>query len=357
MRRVLVPLVSALVLTSPLWIAWPALGQFGVTGFDPSVQSAGMGGATVAVFWQDAPNVWSNPALASGLRGIRYSYGSTELMSGFLEEVTLQSHQIFVGGYGVGLEISGKPIESLGRVRLNLGTGLIGPGVAIQPYQEVRSLALGVDLFSLLANLQAARGSEPSPILRRVSVAAGHTWKDIVQEYEIFTDTSDAKDFGALVRVSPVDQIERLGETNPETRYRLELAGGYSEQNYEVTDWKRFGASVRLTMAPPTSGEGFIQEFGSPAVALGLAWTADRTFSSEVHQYGAEASLWDVVFLRGGFDDLGGGRRRASAGGGVAFTYRKAVGARFDYAWNERMGDLDDWHRFQVTAFLDPLRF
>jgi hypothetical protein len=355
MCRILVPLATALALAVSLITALPCAAQY-ATQFDPSIPSAGMAGATIAAFWLDTPSVWINPALAGFQRGIRYRYGSTVLQSGFLEDVTLRSHQIFVGGYGVGFEISGKPIESLGEVRLDLGTGLIGTGVSIHPYEEVRSVTVGVDFFSVLANLQAARGSEPSPILRRVSVAAGHTWKDILRDYGIFTDASDEKSFGALVRVAPLDRIERLGEANPETRYRLEVAGGYSEQDYDLANWNRLGASVRLTMAPPTSGKGLVQDIGSPAIALGLAWTADRRFSTEVHQYGAELSLWDLVFLRGGFEDRGGGLRRATAGGGVALTYRKAFGARFDYAWNERTGDSDDWDRFQVTAFLDPLR-
>lgn len=320
-----------------------------------------MGDATVAAFWLDTPNVWINPALASFQRGIRYRYGSTELASGFLGDVTLQSHQIFVGGYGVGLEISGKPIESLGRVRLDYPEMTL-TGAVIHASEEVRSLGIGVDLFALLASLQAAGGSEPSPILRRVSVAAGHTWKDLVEDHDTFTQTSDARDFGTLVRVTPFDEIGSLGEASSETRYRLELAGGYCEQNYEedasdvgLFATTRFGASMRLTMAPPTSGEGLVHEFGTPAIAFGLAWTVtDRGFPSDMHHYGAEVSLWDLVFLRGGLDDVGG-LRRATAGGGVALTYRRAVGARFDYAWNERTGDQDDWHRFQATAFLDPL--
>src|SRR5438445_9022278 len=40
--------------------------------FDPSVISAGMGGASAAVAWSAEPNYWANPALLGYYQGIRW---------------------------------------------------------------------------------------------------------------------------------------------------------------------------------------------------------------------------------------------------------------------------------------------
>lgn len=357
MRSVSVLVAVALVISVPFAPA-PSTAQpipQDVTLLDPSIPSAGMAGATVAVYWLDTPNVWINPALASFQRGIRYRYGTTELASSAAGDVTLQSHQIFVGGYGIGLEISGKPVEPMGEIRLEFPRVTL-TGDVVRSYEEVHALAFGVDLFSLLASLQAAKGTEPSPILRQVSLAVGHTWKDILRDRGRFTE-SDARDLGALVRVAPVDQIGGSEGAGSDTRYRLELAGGYSEQNnVGRLSTRRIGTSVRLTMAPGAARAGFIRDYGTPSIAFGLAWAVrEEDLSSDTNHYGAEMSLWDLVYLRGGLDDLGG-LRRAAAGAGIALTYRKAIGVRLDYAWNERTGDQVDWSRFQATAFLDPSR-
>ena len=46
---------------------------------DPSIQTAAMGGASVAVFWLDEPNEWGNPATLGSVHGVRYAHGETSL--------------------------------------------------------------------------------------------------------------------------------------------------------------------------------------------------------------------------------------------------------------------------------------
>jgi hypothetical protein len=146
------------------------------------------------------------------------------------------------------------------------------------------------------------------------------------------------------------------------------VAGGYSEQNWDEDysgdlqssfDLIHYGASVRLTVAPSTTGEGWLADFGSPAIGFGLAWTGvdERIFAEKTNLFGAEASLWDIVYLRGGYVDENFGDGEASFGAGVKLHYRKMIGARFDYA-KFPMGDIgnNDLDRYQVTAFLDPVR-
>ena len=350
---------------------------------DPSVQSAGMGGASVAAFWLDQPNVYINPALAGFQRGVTYSYGTTEIPVNlpFLfsaPDIKFQTHQILVGARGVGLEITGKPIESLGRLRADYGPtevtdidgNVIGEANVIE---DIRTLAIGVDVIALIASFQEASSGEPAPIRNRLSVAFGHAWKNQNIRYEpdfgFEESEEDVKDIGALVRFAALDQIgSTLGEASQDTKLRLEVAGAYSEQNWdEGFGLKHYGASVRLTIAPPTSGEGWLADFGSPSIGLGLLWTGvDEGSVENTNLFGAEATVYDILYLRGGlvdenFSDSFPGLDdfrdpEPSFGGGVKLHYRKTIGVRFDYArfpFGILGGEVD---RFQASVFLDPVR-
>ena len=78
-----------------------------VTFLDPSIGLAGMGRAGVAVFWDQDPEDWANPALLGSLRGIRYSYGRTQLVPDLAEDVYFTTQRIAVGfGGGVSFVVS-----------------------------------------------------------------------------------------------------------------------------------------------------------------------------------------------------------------------------------------------------------
>ena len=373
MRIFLVFLVSVL---AALVSVTPAVAQIDgfVTIFDPSIQSAGMGGATAAVFWQDMPNVWINPSLVSFHRGIRYSYGTTKLLPDLADDVTLKSHQILIGGHGIGVEVSGKPIDDVGKIELDYGeseiTDINGNVIGtIEAFEKASTFAVGVDLVALLASFQEAKTGEPSVLRQRLSIAFGHTWKHLEGDFGFATGELDVKDVGALVRVAALDQIgSTLRETSTDTRCRLEIAGGYSEQNYDEEasdtyytdlDFTQYGASLRLTVAPPSSEGAFARDYGTPAIGVGVAWTlSDVGFGDDTNRFGGEVSIYDILFLRGGYiDDKLTDVHGATFGGGVALQYRGKYGARFDYA-RVPLSDLLDSHqnRYQVSVFVDPFR-
>jgi hypothetical protein len=349
-----------------------------VTELDPSVQSAGMGGATIAAFWLDQPNTFINPALMGFQRGITYSFGSTDISPPpfvFASEAKFQTHQILVGAHGIGLESTGKPIESLGRLRVDYGpteiTDINGNVIGEAHFlEDLRTLAIGVDVVALIASFQEASSGEPAPIRNRLSVAVGHAWKTwkvaLEPAFDFDVEEEDAKDIGGLVRYAALDQIgSSLGEASQDTRCRVEIAGAYSRQDWdeEFMGINRYGASVRLTVAPPTDAEGWVADFGSPSIGFGLLWTAVDPGNAR-NQFGAEATLDDILYLRAGLvesyfiDDFFPGvpelKTKASFGGGVKLNYRKMLGARFDYANFPGLSyDLD---RFQGSLFLDPIR-
>ena len=345
-----------------------------VTVFDPSIQSAGMGGATAAVFWQDLPNTWINPSLASFQKGIRYAYGTTKLLPSLADDVNFKTHQVLIGGHGIGLEVTGKPISGLGKLRLNYGkseiTDVNGNVIGeIEAFEEARSLAVGLDLIALLTSFHEAKTGNPSVLRQRLSLAVGHTWKHLEGDFGFATGELDVRDVGALVRVAPLDQIGgTLYEVRSDTRCKLDLAGGYSEQNYDddfsddyftTTDFTQWGASARLTIAVPSRSGSFVQDHGTPAIGVGLAWTrTDEGFSaSEIDRLGAEVSLYDMLFLRGGLvDDPFDVNDGATFGGGVAMHAHRKFGARFDYARYPLSNLRKDQDRFQLSVFVDPIR-
>ena len=74
-----------------------------VPNFDPSIEGAGMGGASMAAFWQENPDDWANPALMGFHNGLRYGYGQTQL---FADDVQYTTHRFLIGAWGVGVAMA-----------------------------------------------------------------------------------------------------------------------------------------------------------------------------------------------------------------------------------------------------------
>lgn len=349
------------------------------TSFDPSVQTAGIGSASVAAFWLDEPNEWGNPAALGTVRGIRYVHGETELNADDFEDI--ESDRVLAGATGIGISLAGKPLESIGGHRLDYGSRTLTDGfgttLTFQPYEEVRSFSIGVSVLDLLSNVMSIGFRD------RVTLAIGHTWKDLHADmgvdstsFQPWHGEGESLDRGALVRIAPLDQIgEDIGEPRNGSAFRLELGAGYAERNYEDPadeDLARVpqreeikGASARFTAAFPTRiGRGWFWDFATPTLAFAFAWervegeiphvdgTAyDRTRS------GGEVTVLDLLAFRHGRLSDASGLEGNTWGAGVSLRYRKAVGVRFDWArvpWGQGEEDLD---RYEIAAFIDVLKF
>ena len=153
------------------------------TSFDPSIQSAGMASASVAAFWMDEPNEWRNPAALGSVQGIRYTYGKTHLTPFIHDFNKVQSERLLVGALGIGVALGGKPLESMGVLRLDYDMGSVtdafGNTLIFYPYERVRSFSVGVSALELLSSTLQAFGSDPIGLRNRVSISWGHTWKDL----------------------------------------------------------------------------------------------------------------------------------------------------------------------------------
>ena len=86
--------------------------------FDPSIEAAGMGGASIAAFWEENPNDHGNPALMGFHSGLRYSYGTTKLLPEFSDDVKYVSHRILAGAsIDIGSWGDDVPLDGRGRGR------------------------------------------------------------------------------------------------------------------------------------------------------------------------------------------------------------------------------------------------
>jgi hypothetical protein len=347
-----------------------------------------MGSAGVAVFWRETPDDWANPALLGHQRGIRYSYGETQLVPDLADDVYFKTHRILLGGWGLGLNISGKPIDSMGKLRLDYGksyaTDEDGNIIRVfSSYEEIRTLGVGVSLLELASNIAEATGGSPWGVSRWLMVELGHSWKDIVVDLAPEDVTLDGraargeateKDRGVLVRVTPLDGI---GSDGGGLKHRIDLAAGFAQLNYDdsgisyidedqsdpIVEDRRLGFSARWKLALP-AGEGLVWSFVSPSVDVGLAWQQSKFYDGDVqvggtiNRTGQEVVLADVVSLRHGYvDDEVGTVENDTWGVGASLAYRKAIGARFDWAQVPQSKFLrQDVQRRSITVFVDPLR-
>ena len=351
------------------------------TGLDPSIQTAAMGGASVAVFWLDEPNEWGNPAGLGTVRGVRYVHGESDLAPLAPELNEVRSDRLLLGAWGIGVSIAGKPFENLGGLRLEYAPQTssdgLGGSIVTRPYEEVRSFSVGVSALDLLSNLGSIG------LRDRIFLSGGHTWKDVVVETGVDTVTSQPRigegssaDWGALVRVVPFDGIGASVQAPRDAMAaKLELAAGYTERNYrepEADDLVRIleretirGVSGRLITALPTRiDRGWFWDFAAPTISFAFAWERTKGDTQDANgtrydlvRSGGEVTALDMFSFRMGRVDDDAGFEGNTYGAGVTLQYRKAIGVKFDWARVPWTTDSDELDRFAITAFIEPLRF
>jgi hypothetical protein len=370
-----------------------AFGQSGSgaisTFLDPSIAASGMGRSAVAVFWGDDPDDWANPALLGYHRGVRYTYGRTQLVPTLADDVFFTSDRLVLGIGGIGVSIAGKPVDGLGGYRLDYGLSeatdengnVIGE---FSSFEEVRQIGVGISVFRALENFIGSNGGEPPDISRYLDLSIGHAWKDIVVDLAPASVTLDQiagrgetteKDRGALLRLTPFGADRKGAERL--SRVRLDLAGGFSQRNYSdktisfidesqsdpIWEERLVGASARLALRLPGGKDG-VWKILTPEIGLGAAWDQARYYDGNVRVGGAtinrtgqEITILGLFSLRHGFvDDESGDVQDDTWGVGAALQYRGMFGARYDWAQVPQASFLDDVTRNGFSVFIDPYR-
>lgn len=330
--RPLIALTST-VLVLALTAGGSAQGTGRSLNIDWSVRSAGMGGASNALFWGDGINHWGNPSLLGYVRGVGYEWGHTKLLPGLADDVVFSSHTIKVGGGGVGVAFSGKPVD-LGGAKLDYGesegTDELGNSTGtFESFEEVDAWGIGVNVVEVVESFLRPGGVDAFVSSRYADVSFGMSFKDLDMRLApgIHGGTS-ARDWGLLVRATPI----LFTRSDGAPVMRLDLAYGKSELNHNddavvtfvnedqassISHHERQGYAARVAMSPtwwlPSGGWGKVMDPSAPMASLGL--TVDRAdigdvrggFRNETSGWGIEASFADAIALRVGHqeDELG----------------------------------------------------
>jgi hypothetical protein len=361
---------------------------------DLSPVSSAMGGASTAVFWGDDLSHWGNPALLGYQRGIRYEWQRSSLVPGLAQGVYLTSEAVKLGAGGVGIVLSGKP-WGIGNRKLHYGwsegvdeqgnpTGFFSDS-----YEKADSWGFGVSALQLAQSVLGIAGSQPATLSRYGDVSFGMNFKDVVialaPGYVGGTASASTRDVGVLVRLTPIDFLDRAGPAP----VRVDLALGWAtlnsndamfvflneDQASPATRHRRKGLALRVAANPPgwalgparTSSARWILRKGlSPLLSIGAAADGAKLSagggepSFETSGYGVEVTVANVLSYRTGhYRDKEGDISGSTGGWGVALPIGSLAGVRFDQARfpQARSSDLPDVIRHAFSAWVDPLAF
>jgi hypothetical protein len=293
-----------------------------------------------------------------------------------------------VGACGLGVSIVGKPVDGLGKLKLDYGvseaTDTEGNVVGtFRSFEEVRQVGVGMNVIQFLENVVPARGGERQHLSRYADLSLGHTWKSIVVDLAPASVTLDGlsgrgetreKDRGALLRITPIGAVGPFADGSG--RVKLDVSGAFSQRNYgdetisfidtdnadPITEERLVGAATRLSfhLNAPSGG---IWDVLSPEVSAGGVWEEARYYDGgnraggTVHRTGQELNLLGLVSLRHGFiDEPGSDIQDDTWGYSVGLQYRGIVGARYDWAEMPQSSRLQRIHREGFTIHFDPYR-
>lgn len=353
---------------------------------DLSIRSAGMGGASDAVFWDRDPNPWANPALLGYHRGVTYMWGRTRLVPGLADDVFLESERYTLGFMGVGLEFAGR---GPGKIRLDYGASAGtdpsgNPTGTFNSYEKIDAWGGGASLSGLLSGWAALHGRPAPALARRADVAFGFASKDIVIDLAPGSSSGSAeangKDWGMFLRGTPV-----LPDPAWALPVQVDLAYAYSVINYNdervtfinvsqpspLTRSNRNGIAGRVALGIPSDlrhGTGrslrWLLDSLDPMLSIGFArdWAHNSAGGVasfyDVDHTGLEVTFVNVFTMRTGhWTDRVGEIDGSTSGWGLGFRIARVAGFRYDHATvpQARNSGLDDVERKGFTLFLDVM--
>jgi len=353
---------------SGLLIATRAQAQ-GSLAIDPSVISAGMGGASSAAAWSAEPNYWANPALLGYYDGVRWQWGRTRLIPDLASDVHYTTNRITLGYGGLGIESAGP----VGGMRLDFGSSIGtdpsgNPTGPIDAFEGTDALGFGVSLANLASSILALNGSELPDVARHLDVALGYARKHVDSQLAPgFTTSTTAHDRGLLLR-------GQVGGPAPPggTGVRFDASYSRAELSYDqdVTSPRmdRDGVAMRLAIEHPLSSGGAdtwyrrsLMRALQPVLALGYAYDQEQVGPGifggyTVKHHGVELTMLNVLSLRfGHVEDRVGDIDGATFGYGVALPVGDFAGARYDFAQYPESSNLSDLHRHSFSIFMNAL--
>jgi len=348
---------------------------------DVSIRSAGMGGASAAVFWGQDLNHWSNPALLGSVTGLRFERGRTKLLPELADEIVIESSAFKLGGGGVGILLSGPAGVDLDYGQSE-GTDPSGNYTGpFESWERTQTWGAGLSVARAVENLlRLARGREPT-VAPWGDVSLGITRKDLEMRLAPgMGGATTAYDWGLLARATPLHlrgevlvlQAE-LGYAHSTLSYNDDATVEFpnEDQAERVARHRVDGFSVRVAASPRwlerELDDGFLAGLMrgfAPLVSVGASWertTSDAgegSFSYRRAGTGLELSFANVFAIRaGGYEDRTGGIDDGTSGWSVGLPVGPWGGARFDHARFPQAADsgLDDLEREGWSVWIDPV--
>jgi hypothetical protein len=354
------------------------VGTFTFVGVDPSCRSAGMGGASSAVFWGDDLDAWANPALPGLVEGVHYEDGLTSIFPG---EIDLVTRQTTLGYGGLGLSLVGQPFDGLGKREIAMGpiyqTTAYSTVTSLSVYDRTRSWGVGASLSRLLGTAARLRHREAPAFTRHADLAVGYA-ENVLESGWIPSDAPPSivrgvsHDLGLLARAGTA-MTRGGGDAMPlrlGAAYALVAQGNGHDHMGGVPLERRLrhAGSARASLGPPARWTRDVPAWIAPAfdsfLSLGLAYDFERltygyagTHHSNLHHYGAELGITDVLAVQLGTTGFAGGYSETSWGWSAALPVGRFGGARYAYARVPKSPGFDPSytpHR-SWSVWLDPL--
>ncbi len=374
---------------------------------DPSVRSSAMGGSSGGVFWGDGTNYWSNPALLGSRKGVVYEWGRTQLVPDLAKDVFFTTERLTLGGWGLGIVMAGKPIDSVGGQRLDYGESIatdVDGNIlgTFTSYEETKSFGAGANLLEFAEHALAAGGIKTPAMSRFGDVSIG--WGE--KETHVFLAPADVTldrlagegyvtthDSGVLIRLTPYNSIDYPGVLPGLDRLvgsRVDFSYAGSTQNYNhatiayidqsqsdpVARLQRKGWAAHLALDLPArrhneaeSGTlGWLLGSITPLLSVGtthdkvvpMIWdpaAAENRLGGRIQHSGWEVTLANIYSIRGGkIDDPAGTVQGHTSGWGIALHLKDVLGFSYDRATVPQSIYLERVHRKSITFSFDPVR-
>src|SRR5262245_37891060 len=175
------------------------------TRYDTSIRAAAMGGAGAAVLWGE-PGVWANPATLSGVSGVGWVTGHTDvtpvpgtILPAFEDQLEFSSQRVLVGGGGLGFSLMGQPISGLGKSQFDYGPVPPGYGSYLMPYDRTEGWGVGVSPLKLIESIRKLGKMAPAGLTSYGDVALGYQSKasKVVNDPDTEFDLAGTYDWGA----------------------------------------------------------------------------------------------------------------------------------------------------------------
>jgi hypothetical protein len=373
---------------------------------DPSVRSSAMGQSSNAVFWGEATNDWSNPALLAFRNGIQYEWGRTQLVPDLAENVFFTTKRLTLGGWGAGILVAGRPVDGFGGSRLDYGESfatdpdgnVIG---SFRSYEDTHTFAAGANILELTQHLFQAGGSHLPDLCRYGDVAVGWSEKRThvflapsiptsgQPEIQGYATTHDS---GVLARLTPYDGIDHAGLLPGLDRVlgaRIDASYGGSTQNYNNAQIaytalgesdpiarvqiKGWAARAVLDMPRATRQEirsgrnGWLIDLVTPLVSAGKTGSKQVPLAPDPVNGGLrsgtriESSGWEITLLniysfRGGrIDDPQETVQGKTSGWGIGLRLKDLAGFSYDRAKVPQAMGLVRVHRKALRFYINPI--